>query len=54
MHNKKTNVFSGGEIDWAHHAGRAKISLSQVTVFAKAIEKAKELTKEGEYERRAK
>jgi alkaline phosphatase len=39
--------LSGGEIDWAHHRGRAHASLAQTAVFAKAVQKALELTNAG-------
>ncbi|XP_028407457.1 alkaline phosphatase-like [Dendronephthya gigantea] len=41
-------LVEGGEIDWAHHDGYAKISLSEAVLFAEAVEKAKELTKADE------
>ncbi|CAB3997047.1 alkaline phosphatase-like isoform X1 [Paramuricea clavata] len=46
--NKNSKGFfllvEGGEIDWAHHGGKAHASLAQTAVFAKAVQKAQELT----------
>ena len=40
--------MSGGEIDWGHHAGSAKVALAQTTVFAKAVQRTlKDLTNKG-------
>ncbi len=39
--------MSGGEIDWGHHGGNAHVALSQAAVFAKAVQKAQELTNVG-------
>ena len=44
------NILSGGEIDWAHHEGKAKISLSEATAFAEAVKRGRELTNKGQYE----
>ncbi|XP_028394024.1 alkaline phosphatase-like [Dendronephthya gigantea] len=41
-------LVEGGEIDWAHHEGAAKISLSEASAFAETVKRAREVTNENE------
>ena len=46
MINKLCKLL-GGQIDWGHHEGRAHVALSQTVVFAKAVQRARDLTNDG-------